>query len=851
MVVLASVMPDARAQALGAAVVTNPSATAVSPTAADCAAGTGLDTATVPAAAAGFGSVAIGCGATSNPAQAADFGGNVAIGLRTFAGAAGSNTGFQTAIGALAYAAGDAATAVGGRSRADGVSATAVNGLALADRSIAIGGTSTYGADSIAIGYGSSITQAGSGAVALGVAAKVDAVDALALGHGAASARRYAIAIGADASGNGDAGIALGYGAKSNAILGVAVGGGAEAAAASTALGPVARGGPGGVAIGYLARAGVANDGSIVPETFDTLAIGHRSEATGSGAVALGGGAVASGARSISIGSADSNGSGASRATGSRAAAIGTGNDVSGTASGAFGNDNRIEAADAFVLGNGIRVASGLDGAVVLGSGSSVAASTIASYQAGRLAPVGVVLPSRVVSVGAPAAERRITNVAPGGNDTDAVNVSQLRSLAAELADADASQATPYLGVNSTGGGNATGAGATGADAIAVGQAASAAGASAVAIGRGASAGNANSVALGAASTTAAPNPIANAVVPGANGTSYAYQGFAGANNVIGVLSVGGGSGGQTRQITNVAPGAITANSTDVINGSQLFRVTSGLNERIDAMAAGATGQKGDKGDKGDPGEAGRNGLDADTQGAVVYGRDADGKVDGSSVVLNPGGAPTTVKNLADGVDGSDAATVNQLRQVGSELIAGQIGNPGAGTVPAVAVGRGSIAIGSGAIVEGSNSVVIGSKSSDDGRDNVLSVGAIGGERQIINVAEGTRGTDAVNLNQLNRGVQAANQYTDQRFNQLQGHVDQVARNAYAGVASAMAVQMPGTHVPGKTVLRVGTAYFKGEAALGVSFRRTAEDNGWSLTGGLGMSRAGVGATVGAEWVFN
>lgn len=81
--------------------------------------------------------------------------------------------------------------------------------------------------------------------------------------------------------------------------------------------------------------------------------------------------------------------------------------------------------------------------------------------------------------------------------------------------------------------------------------------------------------------------------------------------------------------------------------------------------------------------------------------------------------------------------------------------------------------------------------------------------------------------------------------------IEGVARNAYAGVAAAMATQMPGTYVPGKTVMRVGSAVFKGESAVGISFRRTSENNGWSVTGGVGMSRAGVAATVGAEWVFN
>lgn len=113
--------------------------------------------------------------------------------------------------------------------------------------------------------------------------------------------------------------------------------------------------------------------------------------------------------------------------------------------------------------------------------------------------------------------------------------------------------------------------------------------------------------------------------------------------------------------------------------------------------------------------------------------------------------------------------------------------------------------------------------------------GAVNGTR-ISNVAPGLAGTDAVNMNQLN----ATN-------NRIEG----VARNAYAGVAAAMATQMPGTYVPGKTVMRVGSAVFKGESAVGISFRRTSENNGWSVTGGVGMSRAGVAATVGAEWVFN
>ena len=142
-----------------------------------------------------------------------------------------------------------------------------------------------------------------------------------------------------------------------------------------------------------------------------------------------------------------------------------------------------------------------------------------------------------------------------------------------------------------------------------------------------------------------------------------------------------------------------------------------------------------------------------------------------------------------------------------------------------------------------------------DGSPNYNSVtlggGSATGPVALHNVAPGVAGTDAVNVNQLNSGIAGANAYTDARASQLNSRIDGIARNAYAGVASAMAVQMPASYVPGKTVMRIGAGVFKGESAVGVSFRRTADNNAWSLTGGVGLSRAGAAATVGVEWVFN
>ncbi len=50
-----------------------------------------------------------------------------------------------------------------------------------------------------------------------------------------------------------------------------------------------------------------------------------------------------------------------------------------------------------------------------------------------------------------------------------------------------------------------------------------------------------------------------------------------------GPLSVDGGTTGGTR-ITNLSKGAVNATSTDAVNGSQLFGITSGMTSNMDAL---------------------------------------------------------------------------------------------------------------------------------------------------------------------------------------------------------------------------------------------------------------------------
>ena len=89
-------------------------------------------------------------------------------------------------------------------------------------------------------------------------------------------------------------------------------------------------------------------------------------------------------------------------------------------------------------------------------------------------------------------------------------------------------------------------------------------GSRAVAIGTQASSNHANAVALGSGSATNAAVGTNKATV-----NSLTYSGFAGGVSPIATVSVGNDT--QKRTITNVAAGRIAADSTDAINGSQLY----------------------------------------------------------------------------------------------------------------------------------------------------------------------------------------------------------------------------------------------------------------------------------------
>ncbi|WCM19293.1 YadA-like family protein [Paraburkholderia bryophila] len=173
------------------------------------------------------------------------------------------------------------------------------------------------------------------------------------------------------------------------------------------------------------------------------------------------------------------------------------------------------------------------------------------------------------------------------------------------------------------------------------------------------------------------------------------------------------------RQLTGVAAGAVNATSVDAINGGQLYGVSQSV---ADAMGGGAT-------------------VNPDgTISAPSY------VVDGTTV-NNVGDAITNI----DGRVTQNTGDINTINNTLNNITNGggiTYFHANSTLADSQALGMESVAIGGNAQSRAANSVALGSNSVAD-RANSVSVGSAGNERQITNVAAGTADTDAVNVAQL------------------------------------------------------------------------------------------------------
>ena len=392
-----------------------------------------------------------------------------------------------------------------------------------------------------------------------------------------------------------------------------------------------------------------------------SMAIGMMTQSYGTGSTAIGVNTLTKGIASTGIGVMARSWGDKSLALGSRAetygnksTAVGDANTVgfdmtdgttSGAASSAVGTDNKVYGNNSYAIGGGNTIGS-----------ATITETTEANGDKIKKVTAGTVKGS---TAGAFGYKNTVT--------TDNAYV---------------------VGNNST---------ASADGAMVLGSSASVTGKNGVALGNNTKVANENAVAIGNGSETAAAVATPSATI---NGVAHNFAGV----NPASTVSVG--KAGAERTITNVAAGRISATSTDAINGSQLYAVTSEVDKGV-AYAG-------------------------DVKDAAAAANKFTRKLGEQTNII---GGVTDTSKLTDGnigvvSNGTDTLNIKLAKDL---------------KVDSVTAGN---------TVINNNGLTVG------GNTYVTNNGINANSQKITNVAAGTDGTDAVNLNQLNDVKNLAGKHT-------------------------------------------------------------------------------------------
>ena len=380
----------------------------------------------------------------------------------------------------------------------------------------------------------------------------------------------------------------------------------AAAAAVGATVAPVSAATPVSTADGFIFAAVGDQAGQTPDTTHNSISYGTVANGTAT-SIAVGQGNTITSANGSSSAYGNQN-----TINGNQANAFGDGNTVTGAFAQAFGDSNVINGTNAIGYGYNNTVAgtttnyrdrtfdnepdsatlqtgSWNSNSVAIGSKNTALGSS--ALAVGNEAKAKM---SESIAIGHEAQADKTWGIAIGTRAT----ASDVRSLALGHQAKSTGYKANAIGADATANGNH--ANAIGSSATATGDHAQAFGAGAqatgvrtnvfgsdaaatadysIAIGNKANASTANSIALGANSTTRSATSVTNATVAG-----HTFGGFAG-TSPVGSVSVG--KAGQERQIHNVAAGKISADSTDAVNGSQLYSVANDLQTQINNSTPG------------------------------------------------------------------------------------------------------------------------------------------------------------------------------------------------------------------------------------------------------------------------
>ena len=855
-------------------------------------------------------------------------------------------------MGAQANATVDYATALGGGGisaatavRATGVGSTALGGnatsgaLASGVDAIAIGGQSVsstqysvaIGLNAAASGTGGAVAIGGSAVsnnintVALGVNASATGAGASALGTASSATGGNSTAVGVNSTAGGNFAFAGGFLSQATAVRTVAIGNETEATSdAATAVGNAARAlGNSSLALGAEALAMGASTVSV------GQGAGAGSTAGNTGSVALGiaSGALVTGALNTAIG-----GGTASVMRGAGSGVTGTRNVAFGTGDGSVAYDGTLKAAAGSLVSGNDNVAIGTNAGIGVASNATTSIGLNANASAGNAIAIGtsaIANTAEAVAIGtnATATGGRSVSIGSGNvaNGNGAVAIGDPNTATGDGAIANGMDNTATgngsVAMGNTnmvgGGGQAVSVAGTAAQgavgigyqntvvgqgSVAIGSTSKALAAGAVAFGDTAVANNARDVALGSGSVTAAPVATPSTVI---NGTTYNFAGITPTSTV----SVGTGTVGGERTITNVAAGRLSATSTDAINGSQLYQTnqaveavatTAGKGWNLSAngeatpqnIAPGATADFANGSNTTVTRTGNQIRVDVVANPTFTSVTTGNTRIDNNGLTIVGGPSVTTtginaggtqITNVAAGTAATDAVNLTQLNNTvaGSKTKyysvnstgGGNEDNLGATGADAIASGKGataagasSVAMGLGATASTANSVALGAGSATAtavGTPNTVingttynfqgitpvgtvSVGTVGGERTITNVAAGrlsASSTDAINGSQLyqtNQAIEAAATTAGKGWN-LSANGEATPQNIAPGATADFA------NGSNTTVTRTGNQ-IRVDVVANPTFTSVTtgntriDNNGLTIVGGPSVTTTGINA---------
>ena len=383
--------------------------------------------------------------------------------------------------------------------------------------------------------------------------------------------------------------------------------------------------GTGSLAIGNNAQAKTNGALAIGPNSTNTtiangnnaIAIGVNLQTTGQKAIGIGTDTTVSGTGAIAIGNNDSSRMANQGVNGNGAIGVGSNLTARGNNAIAVGTESQATANHSIAIGTGTR-ATGED-SIAIGRSEgtkltradnkqSVAigwtAQATGATQAVAIGPDAVASGTQSTSIGNNTRATGDSSIAIGGDDWNIVRTKQVAAAGnkqvhqvyqeltgVEMKAQGEAYKNPFKGTTAGDAAVAIGVAALaeGTLSTAFGSGTSASGVGAAAFGVGATASQNKSVAIGAGSHTRTDaTAVTTATVNG-----ITYGGFAGTTHITSGSQVSFGSEGYERQLKHVAPGAITATSTDAINGSQLYALHAGSGNIAkavaDALGGGAT----------------------------------------------------------------------------------------------------------------------------------------------------------------------------------------------------------------------------------------------------------------------